>query len=76
MKCPFCGGNIAPHREPVGGGNIYPRYTALCPMCGASGWASASKPDAELRQAALDDLAEWLDVCPRCGGKAEYKNDW
>lgn len=64
-RCPFCGGEVT---------------TALL-WCGSKTWLvncceCDAKAEAPTKEAALDALAEWLDVCPRCGGRAEYKNDW
>jgi len=61
-KCPFCGGDVWDiwvSRENV------KRVGVACSKCDAHG-------EGPTRQAALDALAEWLDVCPRCGGRAEY----
>jgi DnaJ-class molecular chaperone len=41
------------------------QHEARCRDCSALGWGKT-------KEAALDALAEWLDVCPRCGGKAKY----
>ena len=59
-RCPHCGGKV--YITQVLGNDQLLRYMAGC-NCGAHG-------EGPTRQAALDALAEWLDKCPRCGGKA------
>jgi hypothetical protein len=72
-RCPFCGGKVRQDTRVCEGESHWASWDvkciARCCQCDAYG-------EGPTHQAALDDLAEWLDVCPRCGGKAEYKNDW
>ena len=72
-RCPFCGGKVRQDTRVCEGESHWASWDvkciARCCQCDAYG-------EGPTHQAALDDLAEWLDVCPRCGGRAEYKSDW